>query len=186
MSHIIETQRLILRPWRDEDITAFASINADPMVMEYFPRRLSEKDTSKLVARFRALWAQNGHGPFALEIKKTGAFIGFAGLLPVDANLPFAPATEIAWRLDYEAWGKGYATEAGLAVLQQGFEALGLQNIVGYAVHDNEGAIHVMEKMGMQRDMKGDFHYPRLDKNNRLGQFRLYTLSKQDFFAKAS
>src|SRR5262245_52181567 len=98
----IETDRLIIRDWKDDDGKPFAQMNADPIVMEYFPRRLDEDDTRKLVGRFREHFAAHGYGPYAVQDKKSGAFIGFVGLQDVDAHLPFGPAVEIAWRLDYE------------------------------------------------------------------------------------
>ena len=180
----LETDRLILRDWKDDDIDAFARMNADPIVMEYFPRRLDEKATARLVGRFQDHFEKHGYGPYALELKKTSEFIGFVGLHQVEFEAHFTPAVEIAWRLDYGFWGQGYATEAANAVIENAFEKLGLKEIVGYAVHDNEAALHIMEKVGMKRDEKGDFDYPNLSKESPLGKFVLYRLKKKDFKAK--
>src|SRR5689334_8909987 len=73
----IETERLILRDWKDEDVAPFAQMNADPIIMEYFPRRLDEEATARLVERFRKHFKEHGFGPYAVEVKKTGAFAGF-------------------------------------------------------------------------------------------------------------
>ena len=170
----IETDRLILRDWKNEDIPAFARMNADPMVMEYFPRRLDEKASAHLVEHFREHFKKYGYGPYAVELKATGEFMGFVGLDKVKFDAPFTPATEIAWRLDYGYWGKGYATEAAKAVLEYAFNKLGLKEVVAFAVSDNDRAIKIMEKIGMQRDPKGDFHYPNLRKDHPLGEFVLY------------
>jgi RimJ/RimL family protein N-acetyltransferase len=183
MNHI-ETERLILRDWKDEDIQPFARMNADPIIMEYFPRRLNEKDTGKLVGRFQEHFKKHGYGPYAVQNKSTGEFIGFTGLHYVEFEAPFTPAVEIAWRLDYEHWGKGYATEASLAVLNHAFTKLKLKEVVAYAVHDNERAIHIMEKVGMKRDPKGDFNYPNLPSTSPLGKFVLYRVKKKDFVGK--
>lgn len=176
----IETERLILRQWKDEDLPDFARMNSDPIVMEYFPRRLREEDTSNLVARFQKHFKKHGYGLYAVENKETNAFMGFVGLNNVDDKMPFAPAVEMAWRIDYEYWGQGYATEAAQAVLDHTFSELGLEEIVAFAVHDNTRAIHLMEKLGMKRDKKGDFKYPALRKDHPLGGFVLYRLSKKD------
>lgn len=175
----LETDRLILRDWKDEDRALFARMNADAIIMEYFPRRLNENDTNHLVDKFQEHFKKYGFGPYALESKKTGEFIGFAGLHHVEFNAPFTPAVEIAWRLDYEYWGKGYATEASQAVLDHAFSQLKLKEIVAFAVHDNERAIHVMEKIGMKRDPEGDFDYPHLHASSPLGKFVLYRIAKK-------
>ena len=181
MKKHIETDRLVLREWGEEDKTSFARINNDPMIMEFFPRRLSESDSDRLVDRFRHHFETHGFGFYAVELKKTGEFMGFAGLQTVEMSVPFAPATEIAWRLDYEYWGKGYATEAATAVLDHGFGKLKLKEIVAYAVHDNSRAIKLMEKLGMKRDVGGDFDYPHLPKDHPLGRFVLYRLAKKQY-----
>jgi RimJ/RimL family protein N-acetyltransferase len=174
----IETERLILRDWKDEDRPLFASMNADPMVMEYFPRHLDEKASNRLVDNLIQNIKKRGYAPFALEVKKTSQFIGFVGLTDVAIDVNFKPAVEIAWRLDYAAWGNGFATEAAKAVLKHGFDTVKLKEIVAYAVHDNTRAIQIMEKIGMKRDPKGDFIYPKLKPDHPLGKFVLYRARK--------
>ncbi len=181
MSIHLETDRLILRDWKDEDRAPFARMNSDYMIMEYFPRRLNEKESDHLIEKFQKHIDTHGYGAYAVGIKETGEFIGFVGLLKVEIDVPFAPAVEIAWRLDYGQWGKGYATEAGMAVLEEGFGKHKLGEIVGYAVHDNNRAIKVMEKFGMRRDPEGDFRYPHLSADHPLGGFVLYRLPKKQF-----
>jgi 3-dehydroquinate dehydratase/shikimate dehydrogenase len=102
------------------------------------------------------------------------------GIQQVEFEAAFTPAVEIAWRLDYEYWGKGYATEAAEAVLQYAFDTLKLKEVVAFAVHDNEVAIHMMEKIGMTRDPGGDFDFPALRKDHPLGHFVLYRLNAKD------
>jgi RimJ/RimL family protein N-acetyltransferase len=173
MKHI-ETERLILREWKDDDKKPFARMNSDPIIMEYFPRRLDETDSNRLVGRFRQHFEKHGFGPYAVENRKDGEFMGFVGLHAVDFEAHFTPATEIAWRLDYGYWGQGYATEAAQAVLKHAHTELNIPEVVAFAVHDNMRALHIMEKIGMQRDMKGDFDYPHLRKDHPLGKFVLY------------
>lgn len=177
----LRTDRLVLREWEEADRAPFASINADPMIMEYFPRRLDEQASGRLVERFQKHFKKHGYGMYALELRDTGEFIGFVGLEQVDEKFAVAPAVEIAWRIDYGHWGKGYATEAARAVLGHAFSKLGLNEVVAFAVHDNSRAIAVMENLGMVRDTQGDFEYPGLPKKHPLGQFVLYRIKKEDF-----
>lgn len=174
MSTILETERIKLRRWKEEDKPAFARMNADPVIMEYLPRSLSEDESNKLVDLFMKHFDKHGYGLYALERKEDGAFMGFTGLQTVPFKADFTPATEIAWRLDYEFWGKGYASEAAQAVLNHGFEVLDLEEIVAFTVFDNKRSIHIMEKIGMSKVKGGEFHYPTLPKDHPLGSFVLY------------
>lgn len=178
MSTHLETERLILREWEDKDRKPFARMNGDPMVMEYLPRSLDEKASNKLVDRFQDHFDKHGFGLYVVEVKDTGEFAGFVGLNTVDFKAHFTspkkPAVEIAWRLDYEFWGKGYGSEAAQAVLDHGLKKLKLPQIVSFTVHDNARSIHLMEKIGLKRDEDGDFDYPTLRKGHPLGRFVLY------------
>ena len=115
MSHILETERLILRDWKEGDRPHFARINADPLIMEYMPRVLPPEDSDKLIARFEKHFKKHGFGMYAVECKDSEKFVGTVGLNMVAFKAHFTPAVEIAWRLDYGFWGKGYATEAARA-----------------------------------------------------------------------
>ena len=174
MTQHLETERLIFREWEDEDREPFARMNADPIVMQYLPRSLDEKSSNKLVDRFQKHFDQHGYGLYVVEVRESGQFAGFVGLNNVEFKADFTPATEIAWRLDYEFWGKGYGSEAAEAVLHHGLKKLKLPEIVSFTVHDNTRSIHLMEKIGLVRDMGGDFDYPTLRKGHPLGQFVLY------------
>lgn len=180
----IETDRILLREWEPGDVEHFARMNADPLIMEYFPRVLDEADTKKLVKRFQDHFKQHGFGLYALECRKTGAFMGFVGLSVVRDVFPFAGEVEIAWRLEYEFWGKGFASEAARAVIDYAFNTLKLKELVAFSVYDNTRAIHVMEKLGMKRDPKGDFSYPKLPKGHPLGDHVLYRLKAEDYKPK--
>lgn len=184
MPHL-ETERLILREWRGEDREPFARINSDPMVMEFLPRILDREDSDKLVERFQQHFKKHGYGLFVLEHKETGQFMGFVGLNHVEFKAPFTPAVEIAWRLDYDCWGHGYATEAAKRILDYAFNDLKLKEIVSFTVHDHERSMHIMEKIGMSRVEGGDFDYPMLPKGHPLGRFVLYELTRKDYLSQA-
>ncbi len=177
MMHI-ETERLILRDWGDDDLAPFARMNGDPLVMEYLPRVLDEKTSARHMQEFQKHFKVHGYGLYAVEIKETGEFAGFVGLNTVDFKSHFTPAIEVAWRLDYEYWGKGYGSEAAKAVIDHAFNKLGLRELVAFTVHDNNRSRHLMEKIGMTYDQKGDFDYPALKKGHPLGRFVLYRIRK--------
>jgi RimJ/RimL family protein N-acetyltransferase len=174
----LETARLALRSWRAEDQAPFAAMNDDPVVMEFFPSRRSVAESNALVDRFQAELEQRGHCPWAVEELSTGAFIGFVGLHEVPAELPFAPATEVGWRLARPFWGQGYATEAGAAALQFGFGPLSMDEIVSFTSAINVRSRRVMERLGMSRDEADDFDHPNVAEGHPLRPHVLYRLSR--------
>ncbi|HWD83402.1 MAG TPA: GNAT family N-acetyltransferase [Kribbella sp.] len=153
------TDRLVLRGWRDSDLEPWAAMNADPEVREHLGDLLTREQSDASVASFRAEFEQRGYGWWAVELRATGEFIGFAGLDPVDDEMPFT-GVEIGWRLARSAWGKGYATEAALAGLDFGFETLGLHEILAVTTATNLRSQAVMRRIGMTRNPADDFDDP--------------------------
>jgi RimJ/RimL family protein N-acetyltransferase len=156
----LETDRLLLRRWRDADLPVFAALNADPRVMEHFPDVLTRAESDALVARIEASFDAHGYGLWALERRADGAFLGFTGLLDVGFDAPFAPALEVGWRLAHDAWGHGYASEAARASLAYGFATVGAPEIVSFTARVNERSQAVMRRIGMTRDPADDFDHP--------------------------
>ena len=111
MAIALRTSRLLLRPWHDEDIAAFAEMSADPAVIQYL-LPLSDRGLSAeaWVARARAHWDERGFGQWVVERPSEASFIGVVGLGVVSYEAPFTPAVEVAWRLARPYWGHGYAT----------------------------------------------------------------------------
>lgn len=175
----LETERLILRPWEDRDLDAFAAMNADPDVMRYFPSVMDRDGTAAMMERARTKLAADGFCVFPVERKVDGAFLGFVGLNrpSYDKPLPFDPCVEFAWRLARSAWGQGYATEAARAWMRFGFETLGLDEIVAFTTVTNIPSRQVMERLGMIRDEDGDFLHPMLDEDHPLAPHVLYRLA---------
>ncbi|MGC2198601.1 MAG: GNAT family N-acetyltransferase [Stellaceae bacterium] len=171
MSVSLRTSRLLLRPWRDEDIAAFAELSADPVVMQHLVP-LPGWD-----ARRRAHWEEHGFGQWVVAIPDQASFIGVVGLETISYEAHFTPAVEVAWRLARDYWGKGYATEAAQAALDYGFEQLSLQEIVAMTVPANWRSRRVMERLGMTRSPEDDFDHPRLPEGP-LRRHVLYRLRK--------
>ena len=171
---VIRTQRLLLRQWMDRDRDPFAAMNADPEVMAYFPSTQSREESDASVDRVRGGIADRGWGFWAVELLQGGPFIGFVGLTPTRQAFHFTPCVEVGWRLARPYWGRGYATEAGRASLAFGFDELGLEEIVAFAVADNFRSRRVMERLGMSYDPAGDFDHPAFPEGHRYRRHVLY------------
>ncbi len=134
-------------------------MNADPEVREHLGDLLTREQSDASVARFQAEFDRRGYGWWAVEVRATGEFIGFAGLDQVDDGMPFT-GVEIGWRLARPAWGHGYATEAASAVLDHGFDTLGLPEILAVTTATNLRSQAVMRRIGMTRNPADDFDDP--------------------------
>jgi RimJ/RimL family protein N-acetyltransferase len=155
----LRTDRLLLRGWRESDLEPWAAMNADPEVREHFPELLTREQSAASMARFQEELDQRGYGWWAVEVQATGEFIGFAGLDPVDEEMPFT-GVEIGWRLARSAWGHGYATEAALAILAFGSDTLALPEILAMTSTTNLRSQAVMRRIGMTHDPADDFDDP--------------------------
>jgi len=181
----LTTSRLILRPWRDADLSAFARLNDDPSVMEFLPRRLTRDESDAYAARIRADSEKRGWGFCAVEVKAAAnpavPFIGFVGLSIPSFEAHFTPCVEIGWRLAKEYWGCGYASEAAAASLRFAFDKLKLQQIVAFTVPLNIRSMRVMERIGMSRDLAGDFEHPKLPAAHPLRPHVLYRVNATEW-----
>ncbi len=164
--YLFKSSRLGFRDWQEEDLDAFAEMNADPEVMAYFPQGLTREETRAYIKRLQKQFRDRGYTYFATEVLKTGDFIGFIGLGWQDYQAPFTPATDIGWRLKREAWGKGYATEGARRCLGYAFETLHLERVVAVCPVLNKASERVMQKSGMA--LGGTFLHPGLADTPRL------------------
>ena len=182
---IMETDRLILRPWQEDDLDNLAALCSDPDVMKHFPLVMSYEQSEVYFDKVLDKRASEGFCMDPIIIKETGEFAGFVGLnVPAyKAPLPFEPCVEIGWRLHNWAWGKGYATEAAQGWLGFGFETLKLPEIVAFTIPANTGSQRVMERLGMTRDTDGDFQHPNLALDHPMSQHVLYRLSENSWRA---
>ena len=157
---MIQTDRLILRPWRDADRQAFAAMNADPEVMHDFPAPLTRAESDAKLDRYQAAIDSVAFGRWAVERLEDGLFLGYVGVMPIFDDHPCAPGVEIGWRMIRGAWGFGYASEAAAASLRDGFERLGFAEVIAYTAPTNARSQAVMRRLGMTRDATRDFEGP--------------------------
>lgn len=174
----LRTGRLLLRDWQDDDLDAFAALNADPEVMEFFPSTLARGASDDQAARIRAHLRDHGFGFWAVEVPGVSAFVGFLGLAVPTFDAPFMPAVEIGWRIARAYWNRGYATEGARAALGIAFERLRLDEVVSFTVVANARSRRVMERAGMQHDPDGDFDHPRIAEGHPLRRHVLYRIRR--------
>jgi RimJ/RimL family protein N-acetyltransferase len=179
---IIETDRLILCNWRDEDRAVMHRLNSDETVMKYFPFRRNRIESDMMMETVRNRIAAKGYGWTAVELKHTKEVIGFTGISDFTEDVPFAPAVEIGWRFLPEFWGNGYATEAARAWLDHGFTNYSMDEIVSFAVAENKGSTAIMKRLGMRSYPDKDFDFPNIsDDFAHLRPHVFYSISAQEF-----
>jgi RimJ/RimL family protein N-acetyltransferase len=172
------TQRLSLRSWRDEDLEPFAAMNGDPRVMEFYPKTLDRAESNALASRFREQLDHRDFGLWAVEVRNGPPFIGYVGLSIPTFTEHFTPCTEIGWRLAYEHWGRGYATEAARRVVRYAFETLQLPEIVSFTTALNLRSQQVMQRIGMCSIHSDSFEHPLLPELHPLRRHVLYRVSR--------
>ncbi|MFB7361564.1 GNAT family N-acetyltransferase [Streptomyces hydrogenans] len=148
---VLETPRLVLRRWREDDLAPMAAVNADAEVMRWIGDGgvRDEEQTRRGIEAMEHAWDRHGFGLFAVEIRSTGELGGFTGLSVPDFLPELLPAVEVGWRLGRAHWGQGLATEAAAAALRFGFEDRGLGRIVSIVQLDNGASERVITKLGM-------------------------------------
>ena len=182
---ILRTRRLILRQWKDSDLLPFAKMNADHRVMEFMLGKMTKEETCQSIEGIKKHFDAHGFGRWAVELTESGKFIGFVGISIPPYTLPFSPCVEIAWRICPEEWGRGYAPEAAKEVLRDGFERVGLEEIVSFTTLTNLKSRRVMEKLGMQHCPDQNFDHPMVPEGHRLRRHVLYRMGKSDWSAQS-
>lgn len=165
---MIETARLIIRPWVDADRAPFAAMGQDPEVMRHLGPLLDRAGSDAIVDRLMAMQSVLGHTFWALEQRETGQFIGFCGLKMMPLGIPGLTGTpEIGWRLARMWWGQGLASEAARACLAWGWQQ-GMTRIAAITTPDNVRSQAVMRRIGMVERPDLAFDHPMLAVNDPL------------------
>jgi RimJ/RimL family protein N-acetyltransferase len=173
--------RVCLRRWREEDREAFAVMNSDARVMEFFRSCLGRTESDAMVDRIQKHFSKYNFGLWALEVPGVAPFIGFVGFDVAQFPAPFTPCVEVGWRLAFEHWGRGYATEAARLALGYGFGPLAFSEIVSFTSVTNHRSRAVMERLGMCRDPAEDFDYPSFPEGHPLRRHVLYRLDAESY-----
>jgi RimJ/RimL family protein N-acetyltransferase len=177
---VIESERLLLRRWKEGDREPFYRLNSDARVMEFFPECLTRAQSDSLVERINEHFKKHGFGLFAAELRDEQTFIGFVGVAVPSFKAHFTPCVEIGWRLAADYWGRGLATEGARAVVKYAFDELALDALVSFTVPRNIRSSRVMEKIGMTHNASDDFDHPNVPEGHSLRQHVLYRLRSGD------
>ncbi len=148
----------MLRDWREQDLPAWAALNADPQVREHLGDVWDEQRSAAAMELYQEAYARNGFSFWAVEERASGQLIGMAGLDVVEPDMPFT-GVEIGWRLARGAWGQGFASEAARAVLDFGFTKANLTEILAITLAANVRSQAVMRRIGMTHAIDLDFSY---------------------------
>ena len=149
MKVILETDRLFLREYVEEDAEAFFKLNSHPDVLRFVPdKRLLNVEQARqtLIDHPMVDYRKYGFGRGACILKSTGEQIGFAGL----KYLEELGEVDVAYRFMSVHWGQGLATEVALASVRYGFADLGLKQIIGLVMPENLASVRVLEKTGLR------------------------------------
>lgn len=174
-----ETERLILRDWREEDRAPFAAMNADAEVMRHFPATLSVSEGDALVDRICAHSDQHGFGLWAIEHKKSGQFLGFTGMQYVKFASPIEEEVEIGWRLAAPYWGNGFAREAAEACLLWFWANTQRERIVSMTIADNHPSWGLMQRIDLERRPDLDFDHPSIEADTRCCRQIVYAKERE-------
>ena len=159
VKYILETPRLLLREFGEEDAPHFFELNEDPEVVRYTgdPPFASVEEARQFLLNYDQ-YRKYGYGRWAVLLKPEGAgdlpaWIGWCGL----KHIPELGETDIGFRFIRRYWGRGYATEAARACLDYGFRILRLKRIVGRVMRENAASVRVLEKIGLEFWKEFDF-----------------------------
>jgi RimJ/RimL family protein N-acetyltransferase len=142
----IETERLRLRPFREDDVSALFEVSQDPEVVRYVGDRRAPtlQESWRAVAGWIGHWAMRGYGQWAIEERSSGRFIGRAGII----NPAEWPGPEVGYVLGRAWWGRGYATEAASAAMSWGFREFGFDELISLIDPENHRSIAVATRLG--------------------------------------
>lgn len=169
---MIETPRLRLRPWRDDDRAALAALNADPEVGGWLAGPFTREESDGQIESFERHQREHGFTFWALAERESDRVIGLCGLRYVNGS-----DVEIGWRLARSAWGQGYVTEAASACLSEAWR-LDLPRVVAITAVSNKRSRAVMERIGMSYRQGADFDHERLTPDHPLSRHVLYTIDR--------
>jgi RimJ/RimL family protein N-acetyltransferase len=150
---LLETPRLLLRSFREDDLPLYAALNADPVVTRFLGGPLSAGESDEIAEWAQQVYEREGIGLLAVERREDGAFLGMCGLHHFHA---YPDEVEIGFRFAREHWGHGYCTEAAIAWLDHGFGPLELPRVISITEPENIRSLAVMRRLGMTFDHEAE------------------------------
>jgi RimJ/RimL family protein N-acetyltransferase len=180
---VIETERLLLRSWREGDLEPFLRHTNTPAVMRFLGGVRTDEEIAKVIERLTGWQEERGFTFWAVERKADGELLGFCGLkIADDKGSPVEGEYEIGWRLREDVWGQGYAKEAAAASLGHAFDKLGGERIVALTVDGNAPSWGLMERLGMTRRPDLDYEGPAWAE----GMVIVYSIERAQWTARNS
>ena len=175
----IETERLLLRSWREEDREPFAAMSVDQEVMRHLGGTIDRAESDAVIDRLATVDHEQGHTFWAVERKDLGVMIGFCGLRRGGhEGTPVRDELEIGWRLARSAWNQGFAREAAQATLDWGWANRDAARIAAWTVPANTGSWGLMIRLGMVHRPDLDFDHPRFEPGHPLCRHVVYTIGR--------
>ena len=168
---MIETERLIFRPFTEEDLPKLIEQRSDPDVNRYLggPARQNAEALATRLKFYMDCYDKFGFGSCAMLWRESGEMIGTAGIQPLEDT----GEIEVGYSIIKPYWGLGIGTEAAKGWMEYGFNTAGLERIVAIAVEENTASRRIMEKLGMKYE-KTEVHYGQ--------ECVFYAISKEEFF----
>lgn len=176
---MIDTKRLRLRAWREDDKPAFRRIINTPTMMTYFGGVAADDQIDALIDAQMAGQAAVGFSMWAVDWRATGELAGIVGLrLAHHPDTPVTGELETGWRIAEPFWGKGVAFEAAAAAIAWGWANTGLPRIVAYTVVENTHSWGLMERLGMRRRVDLDFRHPKYAADDPAGAMAVWAIDR--------
>ena len=168
MAFRLETKRLVMREWHHDDLDDFHALNSDPRVMDTLGPLKSREEISNLIVRLQKLQAEYGCCFWALETKADNKLIGWCGMIRGAHDVPVKDKLEIGWRLAFDAWGKGYITEAAKECIAWAAQNFPDEQVWAITSENNVRSRAVMERLDMEYLPDKDFDHPMVDPDSKL------------------
>lgn len=153
---VVETERLVLREFREDDLDAYAAMLADAETMRHYPRPYTRDEARAFIEKNRQRYSANGFGVWAIAERGTGSFLGDCGL--AFTLVEGMAEVEIIWHVVRDRWRRGIATEAARVARDHAFGPLGLRRLVALVRPENLPSAGVARKIGMDVEREAVFH----------------------------
>jgi RimJ/RimL family protein N-acetyltransferase len=176
----IETERLILRGWRDEDVGPFMAGLNTAAVTRWLDGVKDRAFYEGVAMRARQEQADLGHCFWIIERKSDSDILGFCGIRRAGhPGTPVNGMAELGWRLREDAWGQGFAKEAAMACIDWGRANLLDEQLIAYTVPGNTASWGLMKRLGMVHRPELDFDHPAFSAGHELCRHITYSIARQ-------